>query len=96
MRVRVEIRHGVGGDGRIVAMFECLSRGGLDPHAGRNSCQDNTSDPAAAELQIKVCSKERTPLSLGDDDVLRLPVQSFLEIGVVRQEFGKRLAVRHS
>jgi hypothetical protein len=71
-------------------MFECLSRGWLNTHTRCDSGEDNAGDLAPAELQVEVGSKERAPLSFGDQDIVRLLVQGSLDFGVVRREWNDR------
>ena len=90
VRIAIQIRNGIDGDGDIVSMFKCLACGGFDSHARGDAGQDDTSHSAAAQLQIEVSSKKRAPLAFGDQDVAGLLVEPILEFGIVWREWSGR------
>src|SRR5581483_11406471 len=67
--LRVQVAHGVGGEGDVVAVLVRGAGGGLHADAGGDARQHDLRDTAAAQLDIETGAVEGTPVALGDGDV---------------------------
>jgi len=63
--------HRIFNQNQAVTVLESRARRGLHADIGGDAAKDDVLDTAAAQLQIQFRAVERTPLPLGDADVVR-------------------------